>query len=227
MLLFTSLSPSPSREQAQKDAISTWRATGHVPVAVQHPSDDVSAYGEMNVVILRTENTTPLGRKNYVRLDAILKLANEICLGRIGIINADCALTCGQNHIETIADPKALSIFSRTDVDPDGENPKVFPWGFDLFVMDPALMAPLVPGSSMALGLPWWDYMLPMAAINNSIPVMRHDNILRHVRHEERYEYAGYLMQASAIERALGIALNSRHTILPIINHNTTLVHHD
>lgn len=173
---------------------------------------------------MRDTDVTRMNNKVYMRLDAIIKQARTVSKGRIAIINADCEITCPSGHIESVADPMALSIFSRTDVDADGANEQVFPWGFDAFVFDPDLLGPHVPSSPLALGLPWWDYLLPMVAINNKIPVMRHDNVLRHIRHEDRYEYPSYLLQATAIERALGLTHNSRHTILSIINANTTLV---
>lgn len=226
MILFTSASPSPSRMQAQRDAIASWTAIGHTPVLIQSEDDDVSAYDDMGLLTHRTKRTTGASTgKNYVTLDGILEVAAKTSGNeRVGIINADCRIVCERDHIERIADPKALSIFSRTDTDADGSTPEVFPWGFDLFVFVPDLLAPLVPFSPLALGLPWWDYLLPAIAINNKIPVMRHGNILQHVRHNDRYAYDSYLMQADAIERALGMPHNSRHTLLPLINANTTLV---
>ena len=126
----------------------------------------------------------------------------------VGICNSDIYINSPPRLqvkiVETIND--SLIALQRTDVDSDG-NKKLFKDGFDLFVFKKDLLKTIprtekIDGEpGFCLGMPWWDYFIPMTFLNNKKNLLRFvvdrgkfldDNIIFHREHKSGWNFLSY-----------------------------------
>lgn len=163
MILYTSLSPSAKSAEVQRACVKSWIDHGHAVTCVQGHDDDVSASLPDGVEVVRVRpmlaghNPRP-----YVSLDSILDAFLSSDQDRCGIINGDIEISDpgGVLHEER----SGLVCMRRHDHDGDLSRAKVFPSGFDMFVIgrDHALS---VPRSMFVIGQTFWDYWLPWSCM--------------------------------------------------------------
>ena len=83
-----------------------------------------------------------------------------------GLVNADILLAQRPWLAEMLRShgSNGLMMARRVDINwPDCVHGDVYRFGLDLFVMDRAV-ADALPASTFAVGLPWWDFWLPIMA---------------------------------------------------------------
>jgi tetratricopeptide (TPR) repeat protein len=85
----------------------------------------------------------------------------------VGIVNSDLIFEPGPDwrHILPQAVKQAVVVGQRNDtVSLFGAIPKKYFWGFDYFFFEKGRIGQLIDSSlPFAMGLPWWDYWLPIA----------------------------------------------------------------
>jgi hypothetical protein len=159
--LFTSISPRLSRSdlEYQRACIASWRSAGFEVATVNGDSEiDRISNLDLDVQILRAaRDGKPLV------FDILASIFAKNCRFA-GIINADCAILPYPGllaHLKEFLDGK-LVYAERLDVD-DGLVPRSDSCsGFDGFFFDTAVI-PSDFDNSFRIGIPWWDYWLPMA----------------------------------------------------------------
>jgi hypothetical protein len=159
--LFTSISPhlGGAELEHQKYCITSWRSAGFKVTTVNGRSEVARiAALELDVEILTaTQDDKPLV------LDILSCIAAKECR-YAGIINADCALLPYQKPSKRLIKhlDNTLVLAERVDVDdllipqPDSCG------GFDAFFFDTAVL-PSDFCATFRIGVPWWDYYLPIA----------------------------------------------------------------
>lgn len=192
MILYTSLSPSPSAAPVQRACVQSWIDHGHVPVCVQAHGEDIAASMPDGVRVERVKPTMA-GRtpKPYIGLDTILDAFLASGRDRCGIINGDIEVHDPDGLIEAHTD--GLACIRRHDHDGDKSRAKVFPSGFDMFILtrEHALS---VPRSMFVIGQTWWDYWLPWSCIQAGHRLTTiNAPVIFHRRHALNYAHQDWL----------------------------------
>jgi hypothetical protein len=193
MLLYTSLSPSASAVAKQRECIESWLAHGHEVVCVQGRCDDIAASIDgLPVQVIRTKPTMAGSRpKAYVGLDAILDAFLLSGADRCGIINGDIEIYDPDGLID--AEQRGLACVRRYDHDGDLATARVFPSGFDLFLLDRS-HAESVPRSMFVIGQTFWDYWLPWSCLQAGHILTTIDApVIYHRRHALNYAHQDWL----------------------------------
>jgi len=122
--------------------------------------------------------------------------------GEVILVNADIDLNLDGADLSQFEGGLAFS--GRIDT-PGGF---LNPWAVDLFVYDDALVSSLKEAGGwekFQLGGPWWDYVLPVAALCLGLPVWRITSpVAFHQIHERRWSQSDYLIGAAAARKHLG-----------------------
>jgi hypothetical protein len=159
--LFTSISPqlSGAELEHQKYCIASWRSAGFKVTTVNGRSE-VARIGALQ---LDVEILTAAQDEKPLVLDILSCIATKGCR-YAGIINADCALLPYQKPSKRLIKylDNTLVLAERVDVDdllipqPDSCG------GFDAFFFDTSVL-PSDFCPTFRIGVPWWDYYLPIA----------------------------------------------------------------
>ncbi len=185
---------APSRTDAQEDAVRSWLDLGFRVISVncREEVDRLApAFPRVAFMAARRDARDIYG-KPLVYLDDVLGVlaadAGDLC----GIVNADIHLSGDRGLLDFIEHQTSQSLFygSRLDVDALGdEDGTVYNCGFDFFFFDKSLIA-RIPASNFCLGMPWWDYHLPVAALLNGVALRCLTTpVARHIRHT--FEWSG------------------------------------
>jgi len=85
--------------------------------------------------------------------------------------------------------------------------------GFDIFIAHAEQLAS-IPGAGFAIGLPWWDYYVPMSLRGRGVDIKTlSDRFASHLNHDGRWDQAswlkfGTLFAAQIVESAGGRAVD-------------------
>jgi hypothetical protein len=193
--LFTSISPRLGADELdyQKACIASWRSAGFDVVTINGQSEvaRVEAFGlDVEIVTVEEGGKPPISD--------ILACARARQLQYAGIINADCAILPYPDlarqltaHVQGgIVVSERLDIDERLLPQPDTCS------GFDAFFFDMTFI-PSGFDLNFRIGVPWWDYCFPMAAvalgakiINIETPLLTH-KVHSHTWSDEERESVG------------------------------------
>ena len=192
MILYTSLSPSAASAPTQRACVQSWLDHGHEPVCVQAHGDDIAASLPDAVRVERVKPTMAGHKpKPYVGLDAILDSFIASGLDRCGIVNGDIEIHDEDGLIN--AERDGVVCLRRYDHDGDRTRAKVFPSGFDMFVVTRE-QALSVPRSMFVIGQTWWDYWLPWSCSRAGHRLTTiNDPVIFHRRHPLNYAHLDWL----------------------------------
>lgn len=183
---------APKNIERQQAAIQTWLDLGFSVVSLNTAEEVKQLQPIYQGVSFHT--ATRHGRqkyhKPYIYIDDILSYlqyhGTKIC----GIVNSDIYLRADKNFIDFVTEQahNALFISSRIDISSafhkDG---KLYKFGFDVFFFDRNILAKL-PTSEFCLGVPWWDYWMPLVSIQNGLAVKYLANsVAYHIEHDVNY----------------------------------------
>lgn len=178
----------------QKKCIATWLATGHQPISLnsEHEIPDLmSLFPEVDFHAAY-RSTAPINHRNLVYISDLIALALEQPCERLAICNADVFFEPTIQFTAGLPSGLPLAYSHRIDIanfeiDIDG---KTF-FGIDYVNLSKNFAAELTD-TIFALGLPWWDYWLPLDAIRKGFkPVsLTWDNrpLLQHLLHGDRWD---------------------------------------
>ncbi len=201
MLLITSAFPFLKRldengvdvgQDLVRDCILSWQANGFDVLSVHNEAErDRIGAGLPGVTYRFVQEDLPPGARKMPSLAAVLSdlPPNE----PIGIINADLFMPrCLDlaERMDRLARESTL-IMHRWEVPSiTRRKGKRFDLGVDLFAFTPSLIAPALEGlikRPYQLGVPWWDYALPLAASLYSRLSLVSDPILLHHTHDQAW----------------------------------------
>ncbi|MFZ5620711.1 MAG: sulfotransferase [Pseudomonadota bacterium] len=202
---------APKGIEKQQHAIASWHALGFHVVSLNTPEEIAELRAQFPQVefFAVKRHGKQLAGKPYVFLDDVLAHLRDAAKGRIcGIVNSDIILRAGPEFSAYLwrESRDALVYGSRVDIDAaeDAEG-QVYHRGFDFFFFDRAIIDRL-PKTNFMLGVPWWDYWMPVGFQLAGVTIRRLDSrIAFHVRHVANYS-AEILMKFGRefVERCAG-----------------------
>ncbi len=186
VVLATSLSPRSG--EAQTLALRTWEGFA-VDILSVNTAPEIAVLAPLHpgIRFIETDrNGQDLVGKPLIFIDDILAALAKADTDLVGIVNADILLCDGPRLLGELqaAGREALTICHRRDMRaPDDPTTIEYLMGFDAFFFSPSQI-PHFQGSTMLLGAPWWDYLLPSLAIISGIPIRIPERAaIGHVRH--------------------------------------------
>jgi glycosyltransferase involved in cell wall biosynthesis len=194
----------------QKSAINSWIHCGFKVVSM-------NAQDEMNILkpqfpniefILAKRDARGQYGKPYVYIDDILSYFTTQNCRVCGIVNSDIHFFKG--NLSSFMQKQAqnsLVFGSRLDIESfDKISNGKFYNGFDYFFFDRDFIK-YYPPREFCIGLPWWDYWLPLIAILAKLPVKKVTNpICYHIIHPTNYslptwrELAGVIIKHFSLQ---------------------------
>jgi len=195
---------APGRIHAQQEAVTSWQRLGWRVLAVNPPAEidglALKFPGVEFVPAIRDAGDEH-GR-HLVYLDDLIAFLRTTDEGICGIVNADVRFQVDTKFREFLGrHGKGGIVFgSRIDVTPaDHQEGHEYDQGFDFFFFAREV-ADRFPPSSFCLGLPGWDYWLPMIGLLHGIPV-RH--LLTPVAFHSLHEATWSVGEVKKFERIL------------------------
>ena len=124
-------------------------------------------YPEVTFIPTNRNASKISGRKTPYIADLLGALANASPENIVGIVNSDLIFEPGESwqNILSHAVKESVVLGQRYDtVSLSGAVPRKYFWGFDYFFFEKERIGELIESSlPFAMGLPWWDYWLPVA----------------------------------------------------------------
>lgn len=135
--------------------------------------------------------------RHFARLTDVdvFGLANSDVLASFGPADAACAIDCAR---------KGLVTFQRSETH-DLASPAGPPYatGYDMFLFNRRVLE-VVPMDGLCFGVPWWDYALPVMAMQAGITLFRgQPRFVRHYSHDVRWSREMWLAGLRAYLRNL------------------------
>ncbi len=175
IVVATSIPPKVSRRddgreigpEYQRHCIETWIKAGFRVLSLNAPEEIPELalrYPAVRFIAIHRDASAISGRRNPLLADLIATLARQP-EPLAGIVNADIFIDPDKNWREIIGASirDAIVVASRADLRSlAATDYRIYRQGFDLFFFEKAAIPPgLRP--PFAMGLPWWDYWLPIA----------------------------------------------------------------
>jgi glycosyltransferase involved in cell wall biosynthesis len=219
----------------QKRCIESWLHCGFKVVSI-------NTLDEMNMVkhhfpyiefVPANRDARAQYGKPYIYVDTILSYFTTQDCKICGIVNSD--IYFGKENIPQFMYTQAMNslVFgSRVDVTSLDNLNGNFYNGFDYFFFDRDLIK-MYPPTNFCIGLPWWDYWVPLVPILSKISVKKVINpICYHVLHPSNYSIAIYknLAMQMATHLSLGPLPSDIHignlqqTVLNFIENSSTKI---
>lgn len=181
MIVFTTINPYGNYD-AQYEALNSW--TKYYKVYSVNTESEIEVVKDKFsfVDFISTDDIYEYSGKKLVRLNAILDSIIKTASGQVAIVNSDIILT-KKIDIEKKSD---LVIATRWELDGD----KTYPFnnGYDLFIFN-SKFASLFKNQNYVIGMPWWDFYIPVIAIKSGMKVYHIDeDIINHRTHQTNYD---------------------------------------
>lgn len=166
----------PRRIDAQQRAVASWRAAG-LEVVSLNTADEIgqlaTAFPDVTFVPAKRTAAAMVGRP-LVYITDMLRAATASGAAYVGVINSDIVLT-GQDIPAVVRkNCRGRLLFgSRFDVRAQSdERGTEYPFGFDIFFLE-AAAATRLGEARMVVGMPWWDFWLPLVAREAGMELVR------------------------------------------------------
>lgn len=182
----------PKDVDNQKKAINSWKNLGFRVVSINAPEEmDILRpnFPDMEFVAATRDARARYG-KPYIYFDDFLTyFTNQDC--RIcGMINSDIHLDKDNFHAIVYKEAMNSLVYGpRVNVDSlDTSKGTMDIYGFDYFFFDKRLIS-CFPQEEFCIGLPLWDYWVPLVAASNKVPMKKIVTpVAYHVKHHLNYE---------------------------------------
>jgi hypothetical protein len=162
-------------QKYQRDCIQSWIRAGFRVLSLNFPDEIprlASQHPEIEFTEIDRDNAAILGRRTPLLLDIVAALEDqkeEI----VGVVNADILLEDEDwTSIVSEAVQGAIAVAHRYDVEAFEESSGALPYldGYDVFFFERKEIQKQIR-HSFALGLPWWDYVLPISFLLRGLRV--------------------------------------------------------
>ena len=189
--LATSL--APKNIPTQQQCVQSWIHAGFEVISVNNPDEikELQPYFKGVRFVPAGRNGLKFYKKPLVFIDDLLAALKETQSDIVGIVNSDIQLRISpdqKEHMSRCAKDSLVCI-NRTNINQaDAADGSAFIYGFDVFFFHRDSIDRLTP-SLFCLGVTWWDYYLPLAAMLKQVPLSRLDeNIAFHVNHKTNWD---------------------------------------
>ncbi len=191
---------APKNLEAQQHAIDSWRRLGFNVLSV-NSGEEIDAVKDhfRGVEFIAVDRTSrELTGRSLVYLDDIFRSLVGHGSKISGIVNSDIYLSARDDFRDYLCDNAVGSVVfgARIDVEsPQELNGIEYVKGFDVFFFDTDIIRHY-PATEFCLGMPWWDYWVPLLPLLRGIPVKQLISpVAFHVRHPLKWDekYFGYL----------------------------------
>ncbi len=209
----------PMRIEAQRAAIDSWLKLGFEVVSVNvigevdHLQAEFPGVRFAPVVLPETEQRECPNVSINFMLSLLTESSSRVC----GIVNSDICFRVGSDFSSFIAESAehGMVFGSRIDVESDYDEKRYeYCLGFDYFFFDRQLIT-LFPQTDFYLGLPYWDYWLPMVLLSKGVIVKRLiSSVAYHVKHYSSWEQHLELFGARFIGSLKGLLLENPSALL-------------
>lgn len=217
----TSLAPSKDIS-IQKRAIETWILSGFHVVSInsQEEIHTIQPHFPHVEFVTAQRDARDIYGKPYIYIDDIFSYFssqnNRIC----GIVNSDIHFFKKDLSAFMSTEAKDSLVFGpRLDVESfEKINDGSFYKGFDYFFFDQSLIKQY-PSSKFCIGLPWWDYWLPIIPLFAKLPVKKVITpICYHIIHPSNYSIASWKSLALELMRHFSLTPQSNDIYLGYLN---------
>lgn len=174
-VLITSIPPGD--HECHGRCVASWRSQGFRVLSLNSATElDVltPAFPDVEFIEAFADAREETG-KPHVYVDDLLQVLAEQPERVCGIVNADILFRAEQGFGPWLRHhaAKGLVFGSRADMDSLSDTAgRMYSVGFDYFLF-PADSIPRLSAQGIPMGTPWWDYMLPLSAMDHSLPVSR------------------------------------------------------
>jgi len=201
----------PKRIETQQAALNSWRAAGLSVVSLNSPSEAAQMrehFPDVSFQIIEKPSVDARGRP-LIPIAAMMQTARNVSADVCGIINSDIEFRGQPAFFDLVRRHVAGSLIfgNRIDVaDRSAVGGKAFRGGYDFFLWD-RNNSPLFEDGPMVLGLPWWDYWLPLHAYAKGLVIKRFATSgFIHVVHPVGYDMPTFLKYGHDCAHALADA---------------------
>jgi len=184
MKIYTTINPYSNFDR-QSESIKTW--SNHYQVYSINLKEEIEKIENLypDVIFIETDNTFDYNGKRLIKMNAILENIDKSDIA--AIVNSDISLNKSMIiDIDDIYLKNSLVVGTRYELD----NGRIYPfiYGYDIFIFDPKNIS-IILNDNYVIGMPWWDYWLPISFIKNGMNVYHiKDQIIYHVTHETNYD---------------------------------------
>jgi hypothetical protein len=167
----------PRRIEAQRAALQSWRAAGLSVVSVNSRMEAAELREHFPDVTFKLidQPIEDIRGRLFVPIRAMIQAAKESSADICGIINSDIEFRGDESFFDSVRReaPGALVFGNRIDVaDAAATSGKAFRNGYDFFFWSRE-NSDLFEETPMMLGLPWWDFWLPLHAHSQGLKIKR------------------------------------------------------
>jgi hypothetical protein len=156
-------------------------------VAAQHAG--------ISIIPARRDGRAEFGRP-LVYMTDLLDAAGSAPTGSVALVNADVLFQGGRRTLERVAEiaGREFLFAHRYEVPtPSAETGWLYRRGFDFFAF-PTRRSRDFDMSGFTMGVPWWDYWLPFAALAAGLPIGKLEtNSFRHLTHTTKWDQAHWV----------------------------------
>ncbi len=206
----------------QKRAIESWVASGFhvVSINTQAETGMIQPYFPTIEFITAKRDASETYGKPYIYIDDILSYFstqnNRIC----GIVNSDIHFF--KKDLPAFMSKEAANSFvfgPRLDIKSFNDiSSGTFYKGFDYFFFDKSLIQHYPP-AKFCIGLPWWDYWLPLIPLLSKMPVKKVTTpICYHIIHSSNYSIASWKALAIEMMKHFSLAPQTNDVYLGYLN---------
>lgn len=187
----------PKRIEAQQLALRSWRAAGLSVTSVNSAAEIEKLRGYFPDVTFRVvEQPIEILGRSLIPIRALIEAAEELPSDVCGIINSDIVFQGDSSFFKAVLRevPASLVFGSRIDVTQTGITEGLaFRNGYDFFFWERKNSA-LFKETPMVLGMPWWDFWLPLQANGAGLKIKRFvTSAMVHVIHQVGYDIPAYV----------------------------------
>jgi hypothetical protein len=166
----------PRRIEVQQAALRSWREAGLSVVSVNSSTEAVELREHFpDVAFSIIDHPVEDHGRPFVPIRALMEAASATRVEVCGIINSDIEFRGEAGFFDTLREevPGALVFGNRIDIsDGAAKHEKAFRNGYDFFFWDRE-NTNLLTDTPMVLGLPWWDFWLPLHAHSQGLALKR------------------------------------------------------
>jgi hypothetical protein len=184
MKIYTTINPY-SNFEVQSQSIKTW--SNHYQVYSVNLKEEIEKIKDLypDVIFIETDNIFNYNGKKLIKMNAILESVDKSDIA--AIVNSDISLNESMSiDVDSRYLKNGIVIGTRYEID----NGNVYPfiYGYDIFIFDPKNI-PVFSNDNYVIGMPWWDYWVPIAFIKKGMNVFHLKNqVIYHRTHETNYD---------------------------------------
>ncbi|MGB3190760.1 MAG: glycosyltransferase [Limnoraphis sp.] len=216
---------APNNLEKQKTAIASWTSLGFSVVSLNTTSEIQqlqTLYENITFYPVTRDAEAEVG-KPLIYLDDILSFLQQQNSKICGIVNSDVQLKADNKFYSWVLEQakNAVVFGSRIEIESSNKLPgEIYDKGFDFFFFHQQFLTAF-PKTSFCLGLPWWDFLIPLIAVQRGWTLKYVVTpIAYHVKHSVNYSNENWqkygILFVEFFNRELSNQLREQQKINPV-----------